>query len=206
MAGYERLDAMQAKLAAFKKSGAISSDDYTLFSGKIAQMRAEVDKAGKSTHTLTLNSALARRELGRLGTDVASGNWGRFSQTSMTLANYTGVMGLAFSAAGAAVAGIVAPLALFAAAAIKAYNEQQALNKAVEMTGGYAGQTTGTIAQLAGGMAVFGESTGKAREAMIALAGTGKVGSDSFKAMGQAAVNMAALTGESADKASASVV
>lgn len=71
IAGYERLDAMQAKLAAFKKSGAISGDDYTLFSGKIAQMRAEVDKAGKSTHTLSLNSAMARRELGRMGTDIA---------------------------------------------------------------------------------------------------------------------------------------
>lgn len=119
---------MQAKLAAFRKSGAISGDDYALFSGKIAGMRQELDKAGTATHTLTLNSAMARREIGRMGTDLAMGNYGRLSQTSLTLANYTGIMGKVFSATGLAIGGAAALLGIFAKAAYDAYSEEQKLN------------------------------------------------------------------------------
>lgn len=77
---------MQAKLAAFRKSGAISGDDYALFSGKIAQMRAEVDKASGSMHKFGAHNAGARRELAYLAKDLATGQWGFAIVSLSTLA------------------------------------------------------------------------------------------------------------------------
>jgi phage-related minor tail protein len=165
---------MQAKLAAFRKSGAISGDDYALFSGKIAAMRAEVDKAGAATHKLTLNSAMARREFGRMGTDIAMGNYGRLSQTSLTLANYTGVMGLAFSATGAAIAGMLAPLGLLLAGYIKGEQEAAAYNKALILTGNIAGETSGQLGNMARNLSGITGSQRDAAAVLAAVASTGK--------------------------------
>ena len=109
----------QAKLLAFKKSGAISGEDFAIYAAKIEQARGEIGKAATATSHLTLNSSMARREIGRMGTDLAQGNYGRLSNTTLTLANYTGIMGLAFSAAGAAILGTVGVVAALATAYAK---------------------------------------------------------------------------------------
>jgi phage-related minor tail protein len=166
---------MQAKLAAFKKSGAISGEDFAIYSAKIEEARAAVGKTATSMHTLSLNSALARRELGRMGTDIATGNFGRLSQTSLTLANYTGLMGLAFTAAGAAILGTVAVVGTFIAAAAKGWAETERLRVSIIATGGAAGVTADQLNAMAESVGKTTGEYGDARKAIEQLAASGKV-------------------------------
>lgn len=159
----------------------------------MAVMAPHVAKAGESMHKLTLNSAMARRELGRMGTDIVQGNYGRLSQTSLTLANYTGAMGLAFSVTGAAILGTVGAVGLLAAEAIKAANITDTLNRAILSTGDYAGVTARHLEAMS--RQISGATYGNAVEIMGKLAGSGRIAGDSLQAAGQAAADMAYLTG-----------
>jgi lambda family phage tail tape measure protein len=200
----DKLDKQQAKLAGFKKAGLLSDDDFARFNQAIDGSRNRITMAGEAMSHFNLNTAQTRRELGYLVKDLATGQWGRLSQSASTLAAQSGALSLVFSGLGVAVAATAGGLLAFAVAALQVYEEQQKLNRAIAQTGDYAGQTMGDINRMAESMAAAG--TGKARDAMIALAGTGTVGRDAFESMGKAAVNVSILTGESADRAAASVV
>lgn len=197
----DKLDKQQAKLAGFKKAGLLSDDDFTRFSQAIDGSRNRITAAGEAMSHFSLNTAQTRRELGYLVKDLAMGNYGRLSQTSLTLASNTGIMGAAFSAAGVAVAGATVLLAAFSVGAGQAYLNEQKLNQAIAQTGNFAGVTMGEVNGLAGGL---GAATGKAalaRDILLALAADGKVGRESYAALGQAAFDMAQLTGKSAAEA-----
>lgn len=197
IAGYERLDAMQAKLAAFKKSGAISGDDYVLFSGKIAGMRQELDKAGEATRKLTLNSAMARREMGRMGTDILMGNYGRLSQTSLTLANYTGVMGKVFSATGLSILGVAAIVGGFTASLYKAAQASAELEKAIILSGNASGMTAEQMKLMASSYATYYTSASKVLDLQKGLLATGAFNTRNFREATQAAIAFGEATGQS---------
>lgn len=197
---------MQAKLAAFKKSGAISGEDFAVYSAKIEQARGEIGKASAGMHTFSLNSAMARRELGRMGTDIAQGNFGRLSQTSMTLANYTGVMGLAFSAAGAAILGTAAVVGAFIAAAAKGWAESEKLRTTLIATGNAAGVSATQLDAMAKGVGDATGQYGDARKAIELLAASGKVAGAGMSGLAQQAVNMSKVTGDSIDKSVSKII
>lgn len=188
---------MQAKLAAFKKSGAISGDDYVLFSGKIAGMRQELDKAGEATHKLTLNSAMARREMGRMGTDLLMGNYGRLSQTSLTLANYTGVMGKVFSATGLSILGVAAIVGGFTASLYKAAQASAELEKAIILSGNASGMTAEQMKLMASSYATYYTSASKVMDLQKGLLATGTATTQNFRAATQAAIAFGEATGQS---------
>lgn len=191
---------MQAKLAAFRKSGAISGEDFAIYSAKIAQARGEIGKAAEATSHLTLNSSMARRELGRIGTDLAQGNYGRLSNTTLTLANYTGVMGMAFSATGAAILGVAGVAALLVAAYAKGSAETDAYNKSLILTGNYAGLTTQQLQAMAVNMSGVTGTQHDAAAALAEVAATGKFTASQIELVGTAAVAMSDLTGQSTAK------
>lgn len=197
---------MQAKLSAFRKSGAISGEDFAVYSAKIEEARAAVGKTADNMHKLSLNSAMARRELGRMGTDIAQGNFGRLSQTSLTLANYTGLMGLAFSAAGAAILGTVAVVGAFIAAAAKGYAESERLRTALIATGNAAGVSAGQLDAMAESVGAATGEYGDARKAIELFAASGKVAGGGMEGLAQQAVNMSKVTGDSIDKSVAKII
>lgn len=201
----DKLDKQQAKLAGFKKAGLLSDDDFTRFSQAIDGSRNRITMAGEAMSHFGVNTSQTRRELGYLVKDLATGQYGRLSQTSLTLAANTGIMGTAFSGAGVAVAGVTALLAAYAVGTGEAYLNEQKLNQAVAQTGNFAGVTMGEVNGLASGL---GNATGKAglaRDILLALSADGKVGRESFAALGQAAFDMAQLTGKSAGEAASAV-
>ncbi len=201
-----KLDAQEKSLNAMRKAGIVGLDDYTRFQAVIDKNRASITEAGKAMHTFSLNSALARREIGRLGTDIVNGNWGRFDQTALTLANYSGLMSIAFSPLGLAIGAVVGSLGAFAVAAAQVGAENDKLNQSIQQTGNVAGTTVGQLNKMADGLATGKTSAGAARDALNVLVASGKVGSQSLGALGQAAVDMAELTGQSTDKAAAEVL
>lgn len=201
----DKLDKQQAKLAGFKKAGLLSDGDFQRFSEAIDGSRNRVTAAGEAMAHFGLNTSNTRRELGYLVKDMATGNYGRLSQTSLTLAANTGVMGYAFGLAGAAVLTATGFLAAFSVGAVEAYLNEQKLNQAVAQTGNFAGVTMGQINGLANGLGIATGKVGLAREILLALSADGKVGAESFDALGQAAFDMAALTGKSAGEAARAV-
>lgn len=201
-----RLDVQEASLNEMRKAGVVGMEDYTRFKTIIDKNRVSLKGASHAMHSFSLNSSNARREIGRLGSDIARGNWGRFDQSALTLANYTGLMSVVFSPLGLAIAAVTGSIAAFALAANGAANDENAFNHAIQLTGNYAGVTSGELEVMAEHLTSASITTGQARTVLDTLVASGKVGSGSLKALGQAAVDMAALTGESADKAAASVL
>ncbi len=206
VAALEKLDQQQAKLAAFRKSGALSADDFTTYSAAIDASRSKLDGASESVSHFTLNNANARRELGYLAKDIATGQWGRLSQSFSTLLSQSGVLGLAFSATGLAIAALAAPLALFAVGAVKGQQESEKLRVDVIATGDAAGVSAAEFNQMA---VAVGKATGEwsdARKAVEDLAASGKVAGAGISGLAQTAVNMATVTGESVDKSVAKLL
>lgn len=201
LAALDRLDKQQQKLRQAKLSGLIDDEGFARFNGLLEAQRAGLGKAGEAMHSFSLNSSIARRELGLLVKDIATGQWGRLEQSSLTLASYSGLLGRAFTPLGIAIGGVTAAIGLFAVAAYKGYEQSQALSKAIITTGNYSGVTTGQIDGLAKSLGEMTGDTGLARQVLTELVATGQVSQRAFADAGRAAVLFAEVTGASVKQA-----
>lgn len=198
IAALARLDAQQAKLVTFKKAGMLGADDFNALNSAIEANRSKFTAAGNAMSHFSLNTSLARREVGRLAADVANGNWGRFEQTSLTLANYSGLLGAAFSGTGAMLLGLVAAVGLGIVAYQHAQDETAAYNKALITTGDIAGVTAGKLANMAKSVSDASRtSTASSAEAIASVAATGRFTGEQIQTIATAAQEMAASTGQS---------
>jgi len=206
IAKLDKLDALQTQLGKFKKSGMISADDFTALNATLDASRAKIGGASDAVHKFSLNNSLARRELGYLAKDLATGNYGRFQQSALTLANASGVMQLAFTAMGAAVLGAVAAVALFAVGAFKGAAESEELRKSVIATGGAAGITGAAFRSISQDIGSATGSYSDAAKAIAVFSTSTKVAGVDVEALGTAAVNMAKVTGVSVEKAADAIL
>jgi lambda family phage tail tape measure protein len=195
----DKLDKQQAKLAGFKKAGLLSDDDFTRFSQAIDGSRNRITAAGEAMSHFSLNTAQSRRELGYLVKDLATGNFGRFNQSALTLANTSGLLTLAMSGVGVAVGGTAAALGLYVLAAIKGYQEDQELRRSIIATGNFAGVTAGTIRGMADDIGGVSGTSGQAQRALAALVDSGRVTRDRLKEVAQSAVDFSTVTGKSVE-------
>lgn len=206
IAALEKLDQQQAKLDRFRRQGVIGLEDYKQFSAVIDQSRERITSAGAAMHSFSLNNAMARRELGYLVKDLAMGNFGRFQQSALTLASSSGLMGMAFSAVGLAIAGVLVPLAAFALAAVKGYEESERLRVSVVATGNAAGVSGPAYDRMAASIGAATGEYGKARDTVDQLAASGKVAGAGIGMLAKQAVDMSTVTGESIDKSVAKIL
>ncbi|WP_201312892.1 phage tail tape measure protein [Dyella sp. EPa41] len=205
IAKLDQLDKQQSKLAQFKKSGLLTADDFTALNSAIEANRARIASATESVHSFSLNNANARRELGYLAKDLATGQWGRFQQSFATLVSSSGLLATGFGGVAAAIAAAGAPFAAFAIAANDGSKVQNEFNAALAKTGDFVGVASGGMSKFASQVAGSNADLGKANDILIALAGNGKVSSDAFLSLGRAAMDVSKLTGDSAEKAAAAV-
>lgn len=104
------------------------------------------------------------------------------------------------------IAGVVGGVGALALAMYKGEEESRAYEKALILTGNQAGTTAGQLQQVA---AEVGSATGgytEAREAVIALASSGKVGAENFSQFTQSIVLQSQATGQSVDDLAAKYV
>ena len=97
------------------------------------------------------------------------------------------------------IAGVAGGVGALALAMYKGEEESRAYEKALILTGNQAGTTAGQLQQVA---AEVGSATGgyaEAREAVIALASSGKVGAENFSQFSQSIVLQSQATGQSVD-------
>lgn len=198
--------AAQLRLNALRKAGGISDFGAADLQSQLDRAKAAIEKTGDAVHSFSINNANARRELGLLAKDLATGNWGRFQQSFATLAGQSGALGLAFSAAGATVAAIVAPLALFAAGAIKGYTENEKLRTSLIATNDAAGVSAAGLDKMASQVGAATGHWGDARKAIDDFVASGKVAGAGISGLAKEAVDMSTVTGESIDKTVAKLI
>lgn len=134
-----------------------------------------------------------------MGNALSSGDWGSGVRAVAQLG----------AGAGAGAVGLLAiltPLALATAAVgglAYAYHqgseEQDNYNKALILTGNYAGVSAGQLSDMARQISATVGTTGQAAEVLSTLAGNGKIAGASFVEISEAALAMEKATGKSVD-------
>jgi phage-related minor tail protein len=113
------------------------------------------------------------------------------------LGNETGLISKLFTPMGLAIGGAAAALGLFVKAVMDGEEEMSAFNKALISTGGYAGVTAEQLNGMAESMAGGAVTIGKAREAITALATSGRFTGAQIGILAQATVDAGELMGQS---------
>ncbi|UVH54664.1 phage tail tape measure protein [Variovorax paradoxus] len=127
-----------------------------------------------------------------------------FLQQGGQLKDMFGGIGPAAKALGGYVLGLINPFTVAAAAAgalalayYQGSQEAIAYNRALILTGNYAGQTAGQLQEMAKEVAGTTSTQGKAAEALAALASTGRVTGDALKQAAEAVVGVNRVLGTS---------
>lgn len=209
-AALQKLAANEAKLKTAVDQGRISREQYNRAMVGITASRAQweqvsqgVAKTGKSLNDLSLSAANVRNSLATAAAQLSQGNLTGAANALVTLSS-RGV--LSFGLMGAAIGGVVGVLGLFAAAAFKGYQEQQQFERTLISTGNIAGETAGQLTNVANDVGAVTGGYAKARVAVNALAGSGKVATDTLEAATSAAVNLSDLTGESIESTTQKII
>ncbi|MET3652475.1 phage tail length tape measure family protein [Dyella japonica] len=213
LATAEGVAAAEAALDGAMGAGAITASEQAAYIERLAAAQAveaesaEVATVATNAHTasMVVNGGVAR-ELGVILGELARGNTARLEGSLVTLGNRTGLLAALFNPLTLVIAGVVAEFGVLAVAAEQVAAENDKTNKSIEATGNYAGQTTGSIDKMAASITASNGRISQSRAVLDQLVASGRVSSQALQSVGQAAVDMAALTGESAEKATAAVL
>lgn len=205
--------AAEAALDNAMAAGAITASEQAAYIQRLAAAQATEAEAttaatvatNTNTAAMTINGGVAR-ELGVILGELARGNTARLEGSLVTLGNRTGLLAALFNPMTVLIGGLVAEFGALALAAEQTASENTALGKAIQGTGNFAGTTVSQLNQYSQQLATTTVSEGEARKALEALVASGKVGASALQSVGQATVDLMALTGESADKASSEVL
>ena len=195
-AALAKLDTQVEQLGKHLDAGRISQDEYNTALGKIDKDYDKLNKTTTGFDKLRLGTRQAQENVVQLGNALSSGDWGSGVRAVAQLG----------AGAGAGAAGLLAilgPLALATAAVgglayafYKGSEEQDSYNKALILTGNYAGVSAGQLGDMARQVSATVGTTGQAAAVLALLADNGKIAGESFTGITQAAVSMQEATGK----------
>lgn len=195
-AALAKLDTQVEQLGKHLDAGRISQDEYNTALGKIDKDYDKLNKTTTGFDKLRLGTRQAQENVVQLGNALSSGDWGSGVRAVAQLG----------AGAGAGAAGLLAilgPLALATAAIgglayafYKGSEEQDSYNKALILTGNYAGVSAGQLGDMARQVSATVGTTGQAAAVLALLADNGKIAGESFTGITQAAVSMQEATGK----------
>lgn len=222
VAAMGRLDQMEQKLKGFRTSGALDAETFGEYQAKIDQARTALggaDTALNKTGMSAKATAAALRGVPAQFTDIVVSLQG--GQAPLTvllqqggqLKDMFGGIGPAVQALGGYVLGLVNPFTVAAAAVgVLGYayysGSQEAVvyQKALITTGNAAGTTAEQMSGMARQVAATVGTTGAAAEVLTQLAGSGKIASDSFVEITEAALEWRSATGKAVEETVAEFV
>ncbi|WP_236166624.1 phage tail tape measure protein [Pseudomonas juntendi] len=222
VAAMSRLDQMEQKLKGFRTSGALDAETFGEYQAKIDQARTALggaDTALNKTGMSAKATAAALRGVPAQFTDIVVSLQG--GQAPLTvllqqggqLKDMFGGVGPAIKALGGYVLGLVNPFTVAAAAVgvlgyayYKGSEEAVEFQKALITTGNAAGTTSDRLSGMAREVAATVGTTGAAAEVLTQLAGSGKVASDSFVEITEAALEWRSATGKAVEETVAEFV
>ncbi|HDX8949521.1 TPA: phage tail length tape measure family protein [Klebsiella oxytoca] len=215
--GFRKIAANQKLLDSAKSKGMLSTEQYDSLSGKLKQMRGELEltqaQLGK-TGMSARQTAFAMRMIPAQMTDIVVGlSTGQspfmvLMQQGGQLKDMFGGIGPAIKGVGGYVAGLITPFTLAAAAVgvlglayYKGSQEQDEFYKSLVLTGNQVGKTSGQLADIADRAGVAADSTtGKAASTLNLLVSSGKVAGDSLERVTTAIVKISDATGIATEK------
>ena len=211
------LDADFRSLNSAAKTG-MAGSDYSAIDRAYASMNAEIaktkgllnDTSASGTRGLNeLNHAAketlfstvqAKRELIVLFHEAATGNFSRMPGSFLVLIEYMDLTSKLFNVFNIAMAGVAVSVLGVIAAIVKGSIEQKEFNNALITTGNYSGLTSDSLNALAHTAVEAGGSIGHAKDAVLALAASGKYTATQIAVISDAAVAMELATGKSIEK------
>lgn len=138
----------------------------------------------------------ATRELGTMMSEVATGNFGRLRRSSAAFANQMGLFSKLLTPVGLGLTAVAVAAGATVVAFAKGEGEITAYNKALALTGGYAGQTAGQLQIMAEQLEGVGGATQHAAAGVIAqVVQSGKFFGDQVKTVAAAALELQQSTG-----------
>lgn len=215
--GFRKIATNQKLLDSAKSKGMLSTEQYDSLSGKLKQMRGELEltqaQLGK-TGMSSRQTAFAMRMIPAQMTDIVVGlSTGQspfmvLMQQGGQLKDMFGGIGPAIKGVGGYVAGLINPFTLAAAAVgvlglayYKGSQEQDEFYKSLVLTGNQVGKTSGQLADIAARAGVAADSTtGKAASTLNLLVSSGKVAGDSLERVTTAIVKISDATGIATEK------
>ncbi|WP_250501974.1 phage tail length tape measure family protein [Caballeronia sp. AZ7_KS35] len=197
----------EAALEKAMKSGQVSMADYkksladiNASKAGLAEIANGANDGAKAMDGFGTHTKAARTEMLRLANDLATGNFGRFEQSAMVLAEQMDLLGKVASPTGVAILGVAAAVGGFVAATVHVQSQLDEMNRALVMTGDYAGTTVDGLRDMAQQATAGGASINVATEAITKLAATGRLTADEIGQIGQATADAATYMGVSVDK------
>jgi len=149
-----------------------------------------------------LRSGGVTREYMVLLHELYQGNISRLSGSMMVLAERTNFTQYIFSAAGLAVGGAAAAVAMLVFEMAKAHAQTEAFNNGVKLTSGYAGLTADNLNKMSESLATTHTPLNETRKMLTSLATAGQFTGGELKAVGEASIKLGHLTGQTAEEAS----
>ena len=198
-----KLDRETEDLGRALDKGAIDAKSYSAAIGKIdesiAKLRGANDPIVQTTGAmgkLGLGSRQAREDVVQLGNALASGDWSGAARNIGQIGAEAGVSAGRLAMFVAPIALVVAAVAALAYGFVKGSAESTEFNKALELTGNFAGVSADQLGEMARQVSATVGTTGQAAEALTALASNGKIASESFVSITEAAVGLKEGTGK----------
>lgn len=195
-AALAKLDTQVEQLGKHLDAGRISQDEYNIALSKIDKDYDKLNKTTTGFDKLRLGTRQAQENVVQLGNALSSGDWGSGVRAVAQL-------GAGVGAGAAGLLAILGPLALATAAVgglayafYKGSEEQDSYNKALILTGNYAGVSAGQLGDMARQVSATVGTTGQAAAVLALLADNGKIAGESFTGITQAAVSMQEATGK----------
>lgn len=222
VAAMSRLDQMEQKLKGFRANGALDAETFGEYQTKIDQARTALggaDNALNKTGMTAKATAAALRGVPAQFTDIVVSLQG--GQAPLTvllqqggqLKDMFGGIGPAVQALGGYVLGLVNPFTVAAAAmAVLGYayysgsEEAVGFQKELIKTGNAAGTTADQMSGMARQVAATVGTTAAAAEVLTQLAGSGRITSDSFVEITEAALEWRSATGRAIEETVAEFV
>lgn len=186
--------------AIVRRFGQVAVEAAKNHDAHVNAQRANLERLAKDTHGANkslgealqglVGNARARSEIIVLLHELMTGQFKRFSQSLIVLAEYGGLAGYVLSATGAAVIGLGIAFVSASILVAKGSLEFDRLNMVLKTTGDYSGLTTQGFHHMAAAISASHGTIGHAKEVMFALAETGRFTKDQISLIAPAVLLM----------------
>lgn len=197
------LEAAEMQLNRLRAAGSITATEYAAAVDRLAKAKlidAAATRVEAASEKTGLNSR-AQAEIATAASEVLSGNFSRLRRTGAAFANQAGLLTKLMSPMGLAIVGAAGAAVLLTKAFADGENEASAYNKALILTGNYAGETAAQLQVMAKSVGENANVTQGAAAAVVAqVTQTGKFYGDQIKTVSEAALELQKATGQAIDK------
>ncbi len=187
--------------AALDKTMRALNEEITRTKGLMDVAGAATTATSTSMASLGLNTRRAQQELMMLGREALSGHFAQMPMTFTRLVMHTNLWRAILNPVTIGVTALAAAVGVLTYGFIAGRKEMEEMNKAIAITGNFAGVTRGEIVSLAESVSKAGTITiGTAKDIVTQIVASGRYSAENVGAMSRMVENYARLSGEEADK------